>query len=225
MIIFCIKTCNNLPEYNQAACFNTLYYKFPKGQFAAEALSNIFYGKILDQNYTAAKRLGRLHINNFPDAKSAPKVLYWLAKVDENMKNYEESRAYYKRIIRKYPDDYYAYRAFLNLNRFRYFSVVDLQQKNVVFPYKKTNYELLMQLVKVNDYGLINQLYKDDEFIHSWLLYQQGDYSASARVARDAMDNLSQKPDRFDYRWRLVYPIHYYDEIKEMQLCGITTQK
>ena len=208
------KNCNNLPVSQQTACFNTLFYKYPDGQFAAEALSNIFYYQVRTQNYFMAKKLGKEHLAKFKNVKSSPKVMFWLAKVAERTKNYDAARSYYRQLIRQFPDDYYAYHAFLNLNRLRYFNIIDLKEKPIKFPYKDSNNELVVALIKVKDYGLINQLYSDDEFIKSWLLYQQGDFSASARIARDAMDNLAQKPDRFDLRWRLVYPLHYYDEIK-----------
>lgn len=209
------KSCNNLPAVNQTACFNTLYYKFPDGQFAAEALANIFYDKVKSQKYFMAKKLGRKHLEKFPDSNSAPKVMFWLAKVAQRTKNYEESRSYYKRLMREYPDNYYAYHSFLNLNRFRNFEIVGLRQRPVEFPYKNSGYTIVKELAKVKDYGLINQLYPDEDFIQSWLAYLQGNFSNSARIARDGMEKLPYKPDRFDPRWTLVYPIHYYDTISQ----------
>lgn len=208
------KTCNNLPANNKAACYNTLFYKYPNGQFAAESLANIFYDNVKNEQYYNAKRLGRMHLTKFKEVNSTPEVIFWLAKIAQRTKNYEEAKSYYRRLIKQFPDDYYAYHAFLNLNRFRYLNIVNLKEKPVEFPYKNPNYELITELLKVKDYGLINQLYKDDDFIHSWLDYQQGNYSSSARIARDAMDKLPNKPDRQDLRWRLVYPLHYYNEIK-----------
>lgn len=209
------QNCNNLPAQAQAACFNTLYYEYPDGQFSAEALSSIFYDKVKSGKYYTAQQIGRKHLQKFPEAKSAPKVMFWLAKVAQRSKNYEEARSYYKRLINQYPDDYYAYHAFLNLNRFRNFDVLDLRNKPVEFPYKNSGYVIVKELAKVKDYGLINQLYPDDDFIQSWLAYLQGNYTNSARIARDGMEKLEVKPDRFDPRWTLVYPIHYYNEIKK----------
>lgn len=208
------KNCNNLQPYAQPACFNTLYYKYPNGQFAAEALANIFYDNIQKQNYNQANKLGRQHLREFKNVKSSPKVIFWLAKLSERTKNYDSARGFYKQLLREYPDDYYSYHAFLNLNRLRYFTVYQLNPKPILFPYKENN-ELIAELLKVKDYGLINQLYSDDDFIKSWLLYQQGNYSASAKEARDAMDKVENKPDRGDLRWRLVYPLHYLEEIKQ----------
>ncbi len=209
------KNCNNLPATSQGACFNTLFYKYPDGQFAAEALANIFYDKVKSQKYFMAKKLGKTHLSKFANSKSAPRVMFWMAKVSERTKNYEQARAYYRKLIRQYPDDYYAYHAFLSLNRFRYFNVIGLKQKNIEFPYKNSGYGFIIELAKVKDYGLINQLCKDDDFIQSWLAYLQGNFSQSAVMARDAMGKLPNKPDRLDLRWRLVYPVHYYNEIKQ----------
>lgn len=209
------KNCNNIPVNSQTACFNSLYSQYPNGQFAAEALANIFYDKVKSQKYFMAKKLGKTHLSKFADSKSAPRVMFWMARVSEMTKNYEQARDYYRKLIRKYPDDYYAYQAFLSLNRFRYFDIMGLRQKEIEFPYKNSGYGFITELAKVKDYGLINQLCKDDAFIQSWLAYLQGDFSKSAVIARDAMEELSHKPDRSDLRWRLVYPIHYYEEIEQ----------
>jgi len=209
------KNCNNLPVNGQTACFNTLFAKNPNGRFAAEALANSFYAKVKAHKYLMAKKLGREHLIKYPESKSAPKVMFWMGKVNQKLKNYEEAQSYYKSLIRKYPDDYYAYHAYLNLRRIKKIDIRTLAQLPVEFPYKNSAYGLVTELAKVKDYGLINQLYKDDEFIQSWLAYLEGDFAKSAVIARDAMEEISPKPPKSDLRWRLVYPVHYYEEIKQ----------
>jgi len=212
------KSCKNLPANAQNACYNTLYLKYPEGQFAAEALADIFYAKVKSGDYFTAKKVGKAHLAKFADSKSAPKVMFWLAKIAEKTKNYEDARSYYRSLISKYPDDYYSYHAFLNLNKFRHLEINprDLENKPVLFPYKKTpQNEIIIKLAEVKDYGLINELCKDDDFVQSWLKYKQGNFSTSATMARDAMEKLKKKPDKTDLRWRLVYPVHYYKEIEE----------
>lgn len=215
------KSCTQMPQSAQDACYNSLYLKYPDGQFAAEALSNIFYEKIKSGDYFSAKKTAKKHLSKFSDAKSAPRVMFWLAKLSEKTKNYEAARGYYKSLISKYPDDYYAYHAFLNLNKFKH-PVIDtdaLENQEVFFPYRKSyENDLLFALVDVKDYGLINELCKDDKFVQSWLAYQKGEYWTSAVMARDAMDDMKTKPNRNDPRWRLVYPVHYYKEIEENSL-------
>lgn len=212
------KSCNNMPASAQSACYNTLYLKYPKGQFAAEALSNIFYEKIKSKRYLQAQKIGKEHLSKFPDSNSAPRVMFWMGKTAERLKNYEEARSNYKRLIAKYPDDYYAYHAFLNLNRLNppIIDTNDLEGKLVLFPYKRNpQNDMIIKLTEIKDYGLINDLCKDDKFVQSWLAYEEGNYALSSTIARDAMDELDKKPDRKDLRWRLVYPVHYYSEIKK----------
>lgn len=215
------KSCNNLPSSSKLACYNTLYLKYPDGNFAAEALSNIFYAKIKAKDYFSAKKIGKNHLTNFPNAKSAPKVMFWLGKIEERTKNYEGARSYYRSLIAKYPDDYYAYHAFLNLNKFKHPTIdtANLENKPPIFPYRlNSQNEIIIKLAEVKDYGLINELCKDDDFVQSWLKYKQGNYSLSATMARDAMEKLKKKPDKGDLRWRLVYPVHYYREIERYAL-------
>lgn len=215
------KSCNNMPTGSKLACYNTLYSKFPKGQFAAETLANIFYEKIKLKQYFVAKKIGQQYLSSFIDSKSAPRVMFWMGKLSERMKNYEDARSYYKSLISKFPDDYYAYQAFLNLNKFNIpvVNTDELEGKDVLFPYKRNvKNDLIIALAQVEDYGLINELCKDDPFIQSWLAYQQGNYSTSALLARDAMEKLEKKPPRNDLRWRLVYPVHYYEEIRRNAL-------
>lgn len=209
------KNCNNLPTNSQVACYNTLYYQYPDGQFAADALWHIFYGLIQHQKYFMAKKAGRVHLKKFPQSNSAPKVMFWLAKLSERTKKYDEAKNYYRGVMAKFPDDYYAYRAFLNLNRYKHFRVSTMHPKKVLFPYKNSGWDTLSALVQVGDYGLINQMYKDDDFVQSWIAYKNERFSTSSRLARDAMADLKVKPEKTDPRWLLVYPVHYYDEIEK----------
>lgn len=208
------KKCINLPDMAQAACFNSLYYHFPQGQFAAEALANIFYDKVKSQQYSQAKKLAKEHLSKFPQAKSTPKVLFWLARISEKTKQRNEANTYYKVLLRQFPDDYYAYRAYMNLNRFRHLNTRELTFRPAEFPYKNSRASFITALAKVKDYGLINQLYQYDPYIQSWLAYLQGDYSRSATIARDEVEELAIKPEASDPKWLLVYPIHYYNEVK-----------
>lgn len=209
------KKCNNLPEDAQTACYNSLYYKYPDGQFAAEALSNIFYAKIKSQDFITARKLGQSHLSKFPKVNSTPKVMFWLGKIAERNRNFEEARGYFRSVINQFPDDYYAYNSYLNLNKFRHFRVRELKKRNVEFPYRNSGSNLITALANVQDYGLINQLYPDNDFIQSWIAYLEGDFSRSSTLARDAMEKLPTKPDSLDPKWNLVYPVHYYDIIRQ----------
>lgn len=209
------KKCKDLNKTLQAPCFNTLYYKFPNGQFSAEALSQVFYSKVRVRDYKTAKKLGREHLRKFSTANSAPMVMYWMGKIHKGA----EATSYYRAVLNSFPDDYYAYLANLKVGEVSKTSLDDntLELQQIEFPNPK-DAQFVSELAFVKDYELINDLYKDNKFIQSWLAYQRGNYSNSARLARDAMDELNPKPSIDDPRWKLVYPIHYYDEIEKSAL-------
>ncbi len=207
------KKCQSLNDRNRALCYSSLWHLYPKGNFAAESLSYVFYDTLKKGDYNLALRQGKTHLRDYGKVKSTPKVLYWLAYTARLLHYRDQANYYYKRLMKEYPDDYYTYLAFMTTNKLKYFKVKSFDPKPVEFPYADTNEKFLKTLLKVNDFGLINSFYGDDDFIKSWIMYKEGNYSNSSRLARDAMEKLDVKPDSKDLRWRLVYPVHFIDEI------------
>ncbi len=212
--------CNEVVENNyKEACFRTLYEKYPDGQFSADSLYNVFISKYLQKKYLDAQRLGFLHLKKFPNVNSSPAVTYFMGRIAHKLKHYESANSYYKQVIEKYPDSYYAYRA--NYNLYKDDGVLpflELNIKPVVFPYKKSlDNNLVVKLAYLGDYDLVEELCKKDKFIQSWIAYEKGNYTISAVLARNAMEEMDIKPDFKDLRWRLVYPTHYYDIVDKVK--------
>ena len=202
------------------ACYRTLYEKYPSGQFSADSLYNLFISKYLQKKYYDAQRLGFLHLKKFPNTKSSPAVTYYMGKIAFKLKHYESANNYYKQVVNNYPDSYYAYRANCNLYKDDgSFPFLELNTKPVVFPYKKSlDNNLVVKLAHLKDYDLVEELCKKDKFIQSWVAYQKGNYTISAVLARNAMEDLASKPPFSDLRWRLVYPDHYYDIVDKVKM-------
>lgn len=212
--------CNEVVSSNlKEACYRTLYEKYPNGQFSADSLYNIFIAKYLQKKYYDAQRLGFLHMKKFPDVNSSPAVTYFMGKIAFKLKHYESANSYYKQVLAKYPDTYYAYRANYNLYKDDgMFPFLELNYKPVVFPYKKSlDDNLVVKLAYLKDYDLLGELCKNDKFIQSWIAYQKENYTVSAVLARDGMQELDVKPPFDDLRWRLVYPMHYYDIVDKVK--------
>lgn len=199
------------------ACYRTLYEKYPNGQFSADSLFNLFLSKYLQKKYLDAQRLGHLHLKKFPDVKSSPAVTYYMGRIAHKLKHYDSANLYYKQVISKYPDSYYAFRANYNLYKddgALPFNV--LTPKPVVFPYKKSlENNLVIKLALLKDYDLVEELCKKDKFIQSWVAYQKGNYTISAILARNAIADMPVKPSFDDLRWRLAYPLHYFDLVEK----------
>ena len=212
--------CNEVvSSAHKEACFRTLYEQYPNGQFSADSLYNLFISKYLQKKYFDAQRLGFLHFKKFPNVKSSPAVTYYMGRIANKLKHYENANNYYRQTIEKYPDSYYAYRANCHLHKddgaFPFLSIV---RKPVVFPYKKSlENNLVIRLALLKDYDLVEELCKKDKFIQSWIAYQKGNYTISTILARNAMSDLVVKPPFDDLRWRLVYPLHYYDEVERFK--------
>jgi soluble lytic murein transglycosylase len=196
-----------------------LYEKYPNGQFSADSLYNLFLAKYLQKKYLDAQRLGLLHLKKFPNVKSSPAVTYYMGRIAYKLKHYESANSYYKQTIAKYPDSYYAFRA--NYNLFKddgALSFTALSPKPVVFPYKKSlDNNLVIKLALLKDYDLVEELCKKDKFIQSWIAYQKGNYTISAILARNAIAEMPVKPAYDDLRWRLAYPLHYYDIVDNIK--------
>lgn len=212
--------CNEVVGENvKEACFRSLYEKYPNGQFSADSLYNLFMAKYLQKKYLDAQRLGFLHFKKFPNTKSSPAVTYFMGKIAYKLKHYESANNYYKQVISSYPDSYYAFRANYNLYKDDgMLPFLELNEKPVVFPYKKSlDNNLVVKLAYLKDYDLVEELCKHDKFIQSWIAYQKGNYTLSAYLARNGMEELNVKPSFEDLRWRLVYPMHYYDIVDKVK--------
>ncbi len=212
--------CNELvTSSNKEACFRTLYEKYPDGQFSADSLYNLFLAKYLQKKYYDAQRLGFIHLKRFPDVRSSSAVTYYMGKIASKLKHKDSADNYYRQVLSKYPDSYYAYRA--NYNLYKDDGVLpfaNISQKPVVFPYKKSlDNNLVIKLALLKDYDLVEELCKKDKFIQSWIAYQKGNHTISAILARNALEEMPIKPHFEDLRWRLAYPLHYYEYVETIK--------
>lgn len=208
--------CQAAPTDYQAGCYRHLYLNYPNGKFAPDALANMFFDRIKAKDYDNAQKIGKDFLNKFTDNSNTPMVMFWLGKIAERENEYDEYMNYYKTTIANYPDTYYAYRAYLAMKHIKG-SILNayVKEQPVDYPYKNTSKnDIIFKLAELKDYDLLMEITEDD-FVKSWIYYQKGDYSHSMLVARDAMEKIYPKPERTDLRWRLVYPIDYYDEIQK----------
>ena len=199
--------CNYSPKEEKAACFEELTREFPKSDYTQIILEGLFFAHIAQKKYEDAFDVGKSYVTHFDN----PKVMFWLGKVARNANKEQDAQKYFKEVLKKYPDSYWAYRAHLltdgNLPK-------DIYYKPVKYPYRKEHDgKLIKTLEELGDYEMISKISKDD-FVKSWALYKQGKYTSSVLKAREAMDKLKHKPPKNDYRWRLVYPMHYFDFIE-----------
>ena len=172
--------CQKVSQSERTACFSKLYLDYPNGKYSAESLSNVFFSKIKSGKQDDAIKIGEDHLRKFHNVNSTPMVMFWLGKLYERKNDYEKYNNYYRNVIEKYPDSYYAYRAYLRLRRMQGPIISSyINQKNVDYPYHYTNRNIIVKLVELGDYDIVNEFAGDDDFIKSWVEYQKGNYATS----------------------------------------------
>ena len=207
--------CSYTDSQYKSQCFKDFYLKYPDSKYVDDALSQIFLETIRKSDYRNAKKIGQDFLNKFKNSEFTPMVLYWMGRVAEKTHDYSEYMSYYKSTIARYPDSYYAYRAYLHMNHTPGPIITNyLKEQEVLYPYKNKP-GIIKELVELKDFDILEEFAKDDDFLKSWIAYQKGEYTKSVVLARNAMSKLSPKPDKYDLRWRLVYPLHYYADIKK----------
>lgn len=204
-----------------------IYTKFPNGKFASDALANLFWQAYKNNEFQDALKLGQIHAQNYPNTIAAPKVLFWMGKITEKSIGRIEAKPYYQRILNKYPDDYYAYRASKKLSisansNWKTKASHRLPESNqaIPFPLKHTNISddnvsLVNAVLRLNDYNLLGEVEKENKAIQSWIKYKEGKYGTSALLARDVLSDYDVKPDFSDSLYKLAYQLHYQEPIND----------
>lgn len=207
--------------------YRQIFTQFSEGKYAADAVANLFWDAYQRQDYQDARLLGNIHIRDYQNTISAPKVLFWMAKLDAQKGNKNEAKGLYQRILQKYPDSYYAYRANKSLGYSKYSDWKTkpshrLPEKTayIEFPYKYANIsddnrKIVDTILKLNDFKLIQEIDENNKALSSWIKYKEGEYGTSAILARDFIDDLAEKPDFEDSIYKLAYQLHYQDIINE----------
>lgn len=206
----------NSSEVKKYETYEQFIQKYPKSVFAPEILYELFYRYISKKQYDKAIKLGHTHLSSFKQTDTSPAVLFWLGKIYERKSNLICAKFYYNKVISEYPDSYYSYRACLCLHKAKKIKHKNVKIKKPEFPCNdKREKTLASKLILLGDYDFILELYKDDEFVESWVEYQKHNYSYSVLLAEKAMKKIYPKPKFNDNRWKLVYPIKYWEYLSK----------
>ena len=207
--------CDYAPPKDKESCYMDLYSNFPNSEYAQNAMANVFIEAIKNKKYDFAKQIEEDFITKFPNSPHMPMMMFWRAKLEQKHYFNPNFEMFYHNIINNYPDSYYAYRSFWIVKNIDSFVLnTEITPANIEYPYKYPNRnDILYNLILVKDYEMIKK-YTDDDFIKSWALYEQGDYTSSTYTAQKAMEKLETKPPKDDVRWRLVYPLNYFKQVK-----------
>ena len=211
-----------------------IYNDYQKGAYASEALKKLFWIAYKSGDINSAKDYAIKHTSNFNTTKSAPEINFWLGKIYEKESNKDAALKIYNKILSKYPDDYYALRAYGRIYYLTkgkdfgwdmgYNTSIKQEKFRLDLPYSyseiKTKFgATLAELLLVEDFTTIEYFYDFKEpFIESWIYYKKGLKSTATTIARNAMEEIQDKPDKSDKKWNFVYPCHFMEEINKYAL-------
>lgn len=207
--------CRYATTKNHICYANILKYS-ELSNFSEPDLVELFLENVTNNQFSNAKKLGLHYLETFPQGPNTALVTYWVGKIYKHSGNSAEANEYFKNVILNHPDSYYAFRSYLKLNDIKNSIITTvIEPKDVIFPYYGKTNSTIIKLVEYNDYELLGQIYEQDKFVQSWILYEKGEKSRAMCMARDAMQKLDQKPEKTDLRWRLVYPTFLYEDMRE----------
>ena len=220
----------NLAKYlkqpEQLKLYAKVAYKYPNSRYASDALWKLFWHDYLKKDYKHAAKIGEAHLKQYPKSKTNPRMLFWMAKLSQNMGKSNDANGYFNKIIKNYPDDYYAYRADAMLKGLgnswgaKSFHKIDERDFNIIFPIKYSNLDIkdlkmVTTLLDLGDYDIWSEVPFDNKFVLSWFEYKKGDKSKSVLYAREALASLDDKPPFTDDAYKLAYPIYWPKDINK----------
>jgi hypothetical protein len=133
--------CSYSPNNIKTECFKNLYLWFPKSEYVDKAQAQIFITLVSANDVQNAQRIGSDFLNKYKDSSDyAPMVMYYMGVVNESARSYKEYIGYYRSVMSKYPDNYYAYRAFLRLKHNNSPIIASyIKEKPIEFPYERSH--------------------------------------------------------------------------------------
>lgn len=211
--------------------YNQIVNAYPDGDFAPEAMWELFWSAYKKHNYAKAIKIAKIHEQRFENAASSAKILFWKGKALEKQGRKHEAAKNYDKVLKNYNISYYAFRAngrkkALSYRKDTKWLTHHSNRLNDTFysvkmPYSRleicTKYtETCWELLKIGDYDLLSTYEIDDNVLSSWINSQKGLPSKSCLLARNFADKQFPNPDINDDVCRLAFPLHYSEKINHI---------
>ena len=201
-----------------------LLQQYPTSNFAPEMSWFIFRDLIKSGEFSKALETGEKHLLLYKGSKSEPAVLFWVGKIYHSQRNFDKAKNYYSRLLKEFPDDYYAYRAaemgHVQNSSWHENSLRRIEQEHnvVLLPIESTNWNdidknWITLAMEAEDLDILDDLLIDNKIIKSWILYKNANFATAAVYARDWLQEQKTRPDFSASAYRLAYPLLYINEI------------
>ncbi len=213
-----------LPEEKSLEIYNDLYKKFPKSDYAPNAMWEVFWNSYMKKDYKKAEEIAINHLKTFQNVLSTPKMMFWFGKLLQKENKFPEAHNVFSKLAGKYPDNYYGLRAENILNKKNDFFKTNAHNKIPEY-IEDIEFPISLSEIDINDLKLINSLFAmgdyeiwlDADFknpiVESWFEYKKGKKSHSILLARNFINEMEIKPPFMSAAYTLAYPRYYVNEI------------
>lgn len=207
------KLSESLTSIRSIKLYEYIINNHPNSYWASNSLWEAFWYNYKQKRFKTCIKLATSHQNLYPNAKDAPRLLYWKGKALYNERRQKEAKEVFEKVIKDYPISYYA---FLSSRQLKISKANKLINKKLVQKYDIDSISknlfnddiLLLSLVNYNDFETIEEFKIDDEFIKSWIYNKKQMYPESIKTAQDALEN-ANNIGFSDYRLKLIYPVRF----------------
>ncbi|HEY9885941.1 MAG TPA: transglycosylase SLT domain-containing protein, partial [Vampirovibrionales bacterium] len=219
--------------WRQAAAYSTgspirrnilakILQNYPTALLAGDASAEFFWEAYTNQNYSQALKLGEAHLANYAVQPESAKVMFWVAKYQEQFGSKEKAKELYKKLIKEHEYSYYAFRSLHrikalsggfdegwnwhkigkpNVNLDKYFS----RSGRWIPPIPSKEYKLLhptlKELLSLNLWqeaiSILPTNYEDNfPLLKSWVLsVVEGKFNQSVAIASQELRNARNQPN------------------------------
>jgi soluble lytic murein transglycosylase len=101
-----------LDSDNALLYYQILLKHYPDRDYAPESSWNLMWPALREGQTSAFLAKADRHLERYPHSRSASKALFWKAKLMERQGKTAEAIRHYEEILRRYPNVYYAFRAY-----------------------------------------------------------------------------------------------------------------
>ncbi|MGN0015379.1 MAG: lytic transglycosylase domain-containing protein, partial [Candidatus Gastranaerophilaceae bacterium] len=134
---------------------------------------------------------------------------------------------YFKRLMEKYPDSYYSYRASkagmssIASWSFSRVQLPDAKDFSVDFPFEEVNINdvaFIKLFFELGDTKILEEIPLDNLAVKSWCEYKKGNAAKSVYYANKYITDSNKNIPYSNSVWKLAFPIYYSEYINENSL-------
>ena len=108
---FLYKSTQFLPENKKIEVYKEIVKKYPKSEYIPDCLVAIFFDFGAKKEYYSAIKVAQIYELKFSGTPQESQILFWAGKYSQKVKRDEDAKQFFDKVIKTFPDSYYAYRA------------------------------------------------------------------------------------------------------------------